>query len=131
MQFSLHLRGYILLLTDSLYFATYLNSVKIAAITTLCCVLIGYPIAYYIARSSPSVRNLLLLGVILPFWTSLLLRVYAWVGILRNDGLLNNLLQALASSPARWKSIAPTWRSISAWSMPICRSSSCRCTPRW
>ena len=101
MQFSLHLRGYILLLTDSLYFATYLNSVKIAAITTLCCVLIGYPIAYYIARSSPSVRNLLLLGVILPFWTSLLLRVYAWVGILRNDGLLNNLLQALGiiSSP--------------------------------
>ena len=100
-QFSLHLRGYILLLTDSLYFATYLNSVKIAAITTLCCVLIGYPIAYYIARSSPSVRNLLLLGVILPFWTSLLLRVYAWVGILRNDGLLNNLLQALGiiSSP--------------------------------
>ena len=88
-------------LTDSLYFATYLNSVKIAAITTLCCVLIGYPIAYYIARSSPSVRNLLLLGVILPFWTSLLLRVYAWVGILRNDGLLNNLLQALGiiSSP--------------------------------
>lgn len=100
-QFSLHLRGYILLFTDSLYFATYLNSVKIAAITTLCCILIGYPIAYYIARSSPSVRNLLLLGVILPFWTSLLLRVYAWVGILRNDGLLNNLLQGLGiiSSP--------------------------------
>jgi putrescine transport system permease protein len=63
-----------------------------AGITTLCCVLIGYPMAYYIARSSPSVRNVLLLGVILPFWTSLLLRVYAWVGILRNDGLLNNLL---------------------------------------
>ena len=96
-QFSLHLRGYILLLTDSLYFATYLNSVKIAAITTLCCVLIGYPIAYYIAFS-PSVRNLLLLGVILR--SGLLLRVY-WVGILRNDGLLNNLLQALGiiSSP--------------------------------
>ncbi|MNQ17916.1 Putrescine transport system permease protein PotH [compost metagenome] len=74
---------------------------KIAGITTLICVLIGYPIAYYIARSSPRVRNLLLLGVILPFWTSLLLRVYAWVGILRNDGLLNNLLQSLGiiSSP--------------------------------
>jgi putrescine transport system permease protein len=88
----LSLRGYILLFTDSLYIATYLNSVKMAGITTLCCVLIGYPMAYYIARSSPSVRNVLLLGVILPFWTSLLLRVYAWVGILRNDGLLNNLL---------------------------------------
>ncbi|WP_026639389.1 ABC transporter permease subunit [Bordetella petrii] len=100
-QFSLHLRGYILLFTDSLYVATYLNSLKMAAITTACCALIGYPIAYYIARSSPSVRNLLLLAVILPFWTSLLLRVYAWVGILRNDGLLNKLLMGLGviSSP--------------------------------
>src|SRR5690606_20904262 len=92
---ALSLRGYALLFTDSLYIATYLNSVKMAAVTTLCCMLIGYPMAYYIARSHPSVRNLLLLGVILPFWTSLLLRVYAWVGILRNDGLLNNLLQWL------------------------------------
>ncbi|CAP42289.1 ABC transporter permease subunit [Bordetella petrii] len=100
-QFSLHLRGYILLFTDSLYLATYLNSLKMAAITTVCCVLIGYPMAYYIARSSPAVRNVLLLGVILPFWTSLLLRVYAWVGILRNDGLLNKLLMSLGiiSSP--------------------------------
>lgn len=95
LQFSLHLRGYILLFTDVLYFATYLNSVKIAAISTLWCMLIGYPVAYYIARSEPSVRNVLLLGVILPFWTSLLLRVYAWVGILRNDGLLNKVLLGL------------------------------------
>ncbi|WP_144639101.1 ABC transporter permease subunit [Bordetella genomosp. 13] len=101
LQLSLHLRGYILLFTDSLYLATYLNSVKMAGITTLCCILIGYPMAYYIARSAPSVRNVLLLGVILPFWTSLLLRVYAWVGILRNDGLLNKALMALGliSSP--------------------------------
>jgi len=89
---TLHVRGYVLLFTDSLYIETYLNSVKIALITTFYCMLIGYPIAYYIARSAPAVRNLLLLGVILPFWTSLLLRVYAWVGILRNDGVLNNLL---------------------------------------
>jgi putrescine transport system permease protein len=95
LQISLRLRGYLLLFTDILYFATYLNSVKIAAISTLCCVLIGYPIAYYIARSAPSMRNVLLLGVILPFWTSLLLRVYAWVGILRNDGLLNKVLLGL------------------------------------
>src|SRR3546814_11494273 len=86
---ALSLRGYALLFSDSLYIATYLNSIKMAAVTTLCCALIGYPMAYYIARSHPSVRNLLLLGVILPFWTSLLLRVYAWVGILRNDGLLD------------------------------------------
>ncbi|WP_353152550.1 ABC transporter permease subunit [Pollutimonas bauzanensis] len=97
----LNLRGYALLFSDSLYIATYLNSVKMAAITTLCCALIGYPMAYYIARSHPSIRNVLLLGVILPFWTSLLLRVYAWVGILRNDGLLNKLLQwlGLISAP--------------------------------
>lgn len=89
---ALHLRGYALLFSDSLYIATYLSSVKIAAITTVCCALIGYPMAYGIARSRPDVRNVLLLGVILPFWTSMLLRVYAWVGILRNDGLLNHLL---------------------------------------
>lgn len=88
----LHLRGYILLFTDNLYLATYLNSVKMALVTTICCMLIGYPMAYQIARARPAIRNLLLLGVILPFWTSLLLRVYAWVGILRNDGLLNSAL---------------------------------------
>ena len=92
---TLHLRGYALLFTDSLYVATYVNSLKMAAITTLCCILVGYPIAYYIARSAPATRSLLLLAVILPFWTSLLLRVYAWVGILRNDGLLNNVLLGL------------------------------------
>ena len=95
LNIALSLRGYALLFTDSLYIATYLNSVKMAAVTTVCCMLIGYPMAYYIARSDASLRNVLLLGVILPFWTSLLLRVYAWVGILRNDGLLNNLLMWL------------------------------------
>ena len=92
LDLTIHLRGYILLFSDSLYIDTYLNSLKIAAITTLCCAVIGYPMAYYIVRSRPSVRHLLLLAVILPFWTSLLLRVYAWVGILRNDGVLNNML---------------------------------------
>ncbi len=92
LSLALHLRGYALLFSDSLYIATYLSSVKIAAIATFCCALIGYPMAYCIARSNPAVRNVLLLGVILPFWTSLLLRVYAWVGILRNDGLLNKVL---------------------------------------
>lgn len=92
---TVHLRAYALLFSDSLYIATYLNSIKMAAVTTLWCALIGYPLAYYIARSRPAARRILLLAVILPFWTSLLLRVYAWVGILRNDGLLNNLLQWL------------------------------------
>jgi len=94
-QISLHLRGYILLFTDNLYVATYLSSLKMAAVTTLCCILIGYPMAYCIARSNPRYRSLLLLGVILPFWTSLLLRVYAWIGILRNEGLLNQALMWL------------------------------------
>lgn len=92
LELALSVRGYVLLFTDSLYVATYLNSLKMAAITTLCCVLIGYPLAYCIAGAPDKVRNLLLLGIILPFWTSLLLRVYAWIGILRNDGLLNNAL---------------------------------------
>jgi putrescine transport system permease protein len=92
---SLHLNTYALLFTDNLYIATYLNSIKVAAITTLWCAFVGYPMAYYIARSRPAVRSLLLVLVILPFWTSLLLRVYAWVGILRNDGLLNNFLMWL------------------------------------
>jgi putrescine transport system permease protein len=91
-QLTLHLRGYALLLTDSLYVKTYLSSLKMAAVTTFWCIVIGYPMAYYIARSPDSVRNVLLLAVILPFWTSLLLRVYAWVGILRADGLLNSTL---------------------------------------
>lgn len=89
---ALNLRGYALLFSDSLYIATYLNSIKMAAVTTVWCALIGYPMAYYIARSRPALRNILLMAVILPFWTSLLLRVYAWVGILRNDGLLNYVL---------------------------------------
>jgi putrescine transport system permease protein len=59
------------------------------------CLLIGYPIAYAIARSNPATRNVLMLFIVLPFWTSFLLRVYAWIGILKNNGLLNNLLISL------------------------------------
>jgi putrescine transport system permease protein len=79
-------------LADRLYLLTYLNSVKLAAVSTLLCLLIGYPMAYGIARSRPSTRSTLLLLVILPFWTSFLLRVYAWMGILGSHGTLNNLL---------------------------------------
>ena len=89
---TLQLGHYAFLLTDSLYFATYVNSVKVAAITTLLCLLIGYPMAYYIARSNPGTRNLLMMAVMLPFWTSFLIRVYAWIGILKNNGLLNQFL---------------------------------------
>jgi len=91
-QISLNVAHYAFLFTDSLYFATYVNSVVVAAVTTLFCLLLGYPMAYYIARSNPNSRNLLMMAVMLPFWTSFLIRVYAWVGILKNNGLLNNFL---------------------------------------
>lgn len=91
-QVTVNFGNYLFLLTDSLYVVAYLNSVKIAAISTLIALLIGYPMAYGIARSSPAWRNVLLLLIILPFWTSFLLRVYAWIGILRDNGLINNLL---------------------------------------
>src|SRR3546814_19780929 len=93
-----------------------------AAGPTCWCSLIGYPMAYYIALSHPSVRNLLRLGVILPFWTSLLLRVYAWVGILRNDGLLNNLMQwlGLISEPlANYRTDLAVYIALVSASLPL------------
>lgn len=92
---ALDLSHYAFLFQDSLYFATYVNSVLVAAVSTLLCLLIGYPMAYYIARSSPARRNLLMMAVMLPFWTSFLIRVYAWIGILKNNGLLNNFLLSI------------------------------------
>ena len=83
------------LFTDDLYIIAYLNSIKIALISTLACLLIGYPMAYGIARASDAWRNALLMLVILPFWTSFLIRVYAWIGILKNNGLINNMLMSL------------------------------------
>lgn len=92
LRIALYLESYITLFSDSLFADAYLRSIRMAVVTTLFCILIGYPMAYFIAQANPKTRNLLLLGVILPFWTSLLLRVYAWAGILRNEGLLNSFL---------------------------------------
>ncbi len=92
LHITLRLSNYVFLVADSLYLATYLNSLKVAFISTLLCLLIGYPMAYYIARSNPHIRNLLMMGIMLPFWTSFLIRIYAWIGILKNNGLLNNVL---------------------------------------
>lgn len=80
------------LFSDELYAFAYVNSLRLAGIATLFCLLIGYPAAYAIARSPRSVRSWLLLLVALPFWTSFLIRVYAWIGILKTEGLLNSLL---------------------------------------
>lgn len=80
---------------DYLYFAAYLSSLKIALISTFLTLLIGYPIAFGMARAAPHWRPTLLMLVILPFWTSFLIRVYAWMGILSTEGYLNQLLIAL------------------------------------
>jgi putrescine transport system permease protein len=95
LQIQLNFGNFAFLVEDNLYWKAYLTSIWVAAVSTLLCLLIGYPMAYAIARSQSSTRNILLLLVILPFWTSFLLRVYAWIGILKNNGLINNTLMAL------------------------------------
>lgn len=90
-QFS----NYLFLLQDTLYANAYINSVKVAAISTLICLLIAWPMSWYIARSEEKKRNILLMLVILPFWTSFLLRVYAWMGFLGRNGVLNNALMSM------------------------------------
>ena len=91
-EIKLNVGNFLFLVEDSLYWKAYLNSIRIAAISTFLCLLIGYPLAYAIARAHSTSRNILLMMVILPFWTSFLLRVYAWIGILKNNGLINNFL---------------------------------------
>jgi putrescine transport system permease protein len=85
---------------DSLYLRAWGNALLFAAIATLCCLLLGYPMAYAIARAPKARRDLLLLFVILPFWTSFLIRVYAWTGLLRPNGTINNALIALGLADA-------------------------------
>lgn len=77
---------------DNIYLLTYWSSIKTALTTTAICLLIGYPTAYAISRARPSIRNGLLLAIMLPFWTSFLLRVYAWMGLLGHNGIINNFL---------------------------------------
>jgi putrescine transport system permease protein len=89
---SVTLDNFLFLLTDKLYAITYLKSVLMALAATALCLLLGFPMAYGIARSAPSVRSLLLLLIVLPFWISFLLRVYAWMGLLNNYGVINNTL---------------------------------------
>ena len=92
---KLNFGNYGYLLTDDIYISAYFNSVRIAFFSTILCLLIGYPMAYGIARSEPGTRTILLMMVIMPFWTSFLIRIYAWIGILKENGLINNLLIAI------------------------------------
>lgn len=98
--------NYRLLASDPLYVLSYLKSVEIAAFSTLILLIIGYPIAYAIARTPRRWQAALLLLTILPFWTSMLIRVYAWMNILQHDGPLNQALMALAivKEPPVWLS---------------------------
>ena len=92
---TLNFANYLFIARDELYVLTYLSSIKYAALTTALCLLIGYPFAYFMARAKPSLRPVLLMMVMLPFWTSFLLRIYAWKGILANHGILNHALISL------------------------------------
>jgi putrescine transport system permease protein len=95
LQFTLQLRNYLFIAEDDLYFKTYLASLKYAGWATLLCLVIGYPFAYFMARARAAVQPALLLLVMLPFWTSLLLRVYAWKGLLSEHGWAHSLITGL------------------------------------
>lgn len=92
---KLNLANYFYLFEDDFYLDAYLSSIRLAGVSTLLTLLVAFPIAYLIARSRGSVRGLLLALVILPFWTSFLLRVYAWIGLLKKNGLINELLLSM------------------------------------
>jgi putrescine transport system permease protein len=94
-QLKIKLSNYIFLSTDSLYVQTYWSSIKFASLNTVICLLIGYPFAYFMARSPANMRPALLMLVSLPFWTSYLLRVYAWKGLLDDHGVFNNMMIGL------------------------------------
>ncbi|MFC7459361.1 ABC transporter permease subunit [Hydrogenophaga defluvii] len=96
LQLKVRFSNYLyILFEDSLYIEAYLSSLKYAALTTAICLLIGYPFAYFLARSPAEVRPGLLMLVMLPFWTSFLLRVYAWKMLLADNGVFNNIALAL------------------------------------
>src|SRR5579862_3140338 len=92
LQISVSLANFKYLLTDEVYGVAYLYSLKTAFFSTLICLAMGYPMAYAISRASRTTQSILLLIIILPFWTSFLLRVYALEGIIRDNGILNTLL---------------------------------------
>ena len=98
-QLTLHLSKYLRLFTDNLYVAAYLSSIRIAAIATVFTLIIGYPMAYAIARAPDRWRNILLMLVVLPFFTSFLLRVYALIGFMRGNGVINQFLGLFGIEP--------------------------------
>jgi putrescine transport system permease protein len=96
--------SYALIASDPLYLSSFLKSLRVATASAILLLLIGYPLAYGIARSPRGLQPLLVMLVVLPFWTSFLIRVYAWINILQRDGLLNDVLLALhvIDAPRAW-----------------------------
>ena len=103
---ALSLDNFSLLVSDNLYVLSYLRSLVVAAISTAILLAIGYPIAYGMARLPPRRQSVAMMLVIVPFWTSFLIRIYAWINILQHDGLLNQVLLALhlVAAPVVWLS---------------------------
>lgn len=101
LNIALNFGNYLMFTGDPLYLDAYLGSLKIAGISTLICLLIGYPMAYAIARASREKQTVLLLLIMMPTWTAILIRVYAWMGLLSTNGLINSFLMSLGviSSP--------------------------------
>lgn len=97
MQIILHLENYTYIFTDpeGTYIRSYLKSLQVAAFSTFFCLLIGYPLAWALATAKPAMRNVLFMLVIMPSWTSFVVRIYAWMTILKRDGLINDILMAL------------------------------------
>ncbi|AKJ29680.1 ABC transporter permease subunit [Caldimonas brevitalea] len=102
LQLTVRFNNYRFLLQDDLYFKTYLASLRYAAIATACCLLLGYPFAYFMARARSSLQPVLVMGVMLPFWTSFLLRVYAWKGLLSEHGWVAEMAVALGLDQLLW-----------------------------
>lgn len=95
LRITLNLGNYRYLVEDTLYINAFIESLRIAFVSSLICLVVGYPMAWFIARARPGRRNILLMLVILPFWTSFLLRVYAWIGLLKANGVINNTLMSI------------------------------------
>jgi putrescine transport system permease protein len=104
-EFQGNFDSYALVLGEPLYLKAMLSSLRIALVTTVLCLVIAYPMAYAIARASERYRTVLLLAVVLPFWTSFLIRIYAWMGLLRDNGILNQVLLGLGLVDAPLKII--------------------------
>ena len=125
------LDNYRFITEDNLYWISYFKSLKIAAISTVLCLLLGYPMAYGIAKCQPKTRNILLMLVILPFWTSFLLRVYAWIVMLGKTGAINSLLLKMGLIASPLEMLYTDGAVYLGISTPISHLWFCRSTAYW